>query len=125
MKKNAIIITLFIILSLIAFYVKENSMSKSNLELFISFQTGDIYTEYIKEIEKAEKENGEKTSGVKYIKENYEDKYGKNLVNLKSVVEKDTKKRIFIIYENKYFRQILYSSLFLFWLGVAFYLHRK
>ncbi len=124
MKKNAIIIILFIIFSLIAFFVKENSMSKSNLELFISFQTSDIYTEYIKEIEKVEKENEENILGVKYIKENYEAKYGQNLVNLKSVVEKDTKKR-FIIYENKYFRQILYSSLFLFWLGVALYIYKK
>jgi hypothetical protein len=124
MKKNATLISLFIILSLIAFFVKENSMSKSNLELFIAFQTRDIYIEYIKEIEKVEKENEENILGVKYIKENYEAKYGQNLVNLKSVVEKDTKKR-FIIYENKYFRQILYSSLFLFWLGVALYLFKK
>jgi hypothetical protein len=125
MKKYIIIISLFVILSFVAFYIKQNSISKSNLELLVVFQSRNIYIEYFKDIEKAKKELDENLFGVKYIKENYEDKYGSNLINLKVVVEEDIKKEYFIIYENKYFRQMLYSSLFIFWLSISLYLYRK
>jgi hypothetical protein len=125
MKKYIIIISLFVILSFVAFYLKQNSISKSNLELLVVFQSRNIYIEYFKDIEKAKKELDENIFEFKYIKENYEDKYGSNLINLKVVVEEDIKKEYFIIYENKYFRQILYFSLFLFWLSISLYLYRK
>jgi hypothetical protein len=125
MKKYIIIISIFVILSFVSFYIKQNSISKSNLELLVVFQSRNIYIEYFKDIEKAKKELDENIFEVKYIKENYEDKYGSNLINLKVVVEEDIKKEYFIIYENKYFRQILYSSLFLFWLSISLYLYRK
>jgi hypothetical protein len=124
MKKYIIIISLFVILSFVAFYLKQNSISKSNLELLV-VQSRNIYIEYFKDIEKAKKELDENIFEFKYIKENYEDKYGSNLINLKVVVEEDIKKEYFIIYENKYFRQILYFSLFLFWLSISLYLYRK
>jgi hypothetical protein len=93
--------------------------------LLVVFQSRNIYIEYFKDIEKAKKELDENIFEFKYIKENYEDKYGSNLINLKVVVEEDIKKEYFIIYENKYFRQILYFSLFLFWLSISLYLYRK
>ncbi len=125
MKKNAILISLFIVLSLIAFYIKQNSISKSNLELIVAYESSNIFKEYVEELEKAKGANGENILEIKNVKESYEVKYGENLDKLNSVLEENIKKRKIIIYENEYFRQILYSSLFLFWLGVAFYIHRK
>lgn len=125
MKKNATLISLFIILSLIAFYIKQNSLSKSNLELIVGFESSYIFKQYLEELEKAKGENGENILEIKNVKESYEAKYGENLVKLHSVLEENIKKRKIIIYENEYFRQVLYSSLFIFWLGVAFYLYRK
>jgi hypothetical protein len=120
MKKIIISSTLFSLFFILGYIITENSLSIGNYNLFVAEERERIKTNNEIKLYLLQSKNDKMLS---YFREEVAEKYGENWEKLDDVIKDEL--GFLIIYENKYFFHILYSSLFLIWLSITLYLEKR
>ena len=120
MRKIIISSTLFSLFFILGYFITENSLSIGNYNLFVAEERERIKTNNEIKLYLLESKNDEMLS---FFREEVTEKYGENWEKLDDVIKDEL--GFLIIYENKYFFHILYSSLFLIWLSITLYLEKR